>query len=778
MFFKSKAFTQGLLKGVGLLALIPSGALAQEQDADEGAELASEEASEDSQIIVTARKTEESLQEVPLAITVLDRTLLERSSSFSLDDIANLTPGLTFQNLGSGRNQIPTIRGLAQTNLFAAENNVGMFLNGVYLSNKSGIDIQLLDLERVEVVKGPQSALFGQSSFAGAINYVTAKPSDEFGARVVGTVGSDDWVDTRLMVEGPLADGLSARVNIAQRSFDGTWANRSDPSNNVQGFENFAISGQISADLGPSTTADLFVYYGDESREQGAEVLLANNCGGPPGFFTYFCGDLPAFREVDLTPGAFGLQRETYFGALSLNHQITDELSITSVTSYNDTETSSLTDFDFTGQGVPLGLLSGGTLQTNTWNSEGDLSSQEFSQELRLDWQGDRLRLLVGGFYFRGEEQTRTVAAVDSTNLPAGDNFASFFARLVSTPDPFNAPVEIVNRTTTTDSYAIFGLVSYDVTDQLTVSGEVRYNIDEKSIVRPNSLGRPAPSDEGTFKVLTPRFTVDYQATSDILVYASVAKGARAGGFNGLFSPLFPDESTFDEEVNWTYELGVKTQFLDGRGLLNAAVFHTDWTDLQIQSQSQDPTSIAQPVRNIAGARSTGFEIEAQYSPTDLVNLRFGYAYADPRFKDGSIDLGVASSCGGNTAICTFDANGSPLVEGNQLGRSHQHQLNGSVELGTQVSSDWSVFWRTDLSYLSEQPSRSINVQFVPERFLANMRFGFVSDRYEISLWARNLFDEAFATSQNRQPRFHTGTTTNTIQGDGRIVGLTGSMRF
>jgi len=767
------SLSSALCCGAAFIALSSANAFAQDQQLEARSEMT---ASID-EIVVTARKIEESLQDVPLAMTVLDQISLERSGAFNLEGVADLTPGLSFQNLGSGRNNIPTIRGLAQTNIFAAENNVGVFLNGVYLPNKSGIDIQLLDLARIEVVKGPQSALFGQSSFAGAINYVTSAPSDTFGATISASVGSDSWLDGRLMVEGPLADGVTGRLNVASRSFDGTVENRSDPNNNVQGFKNFAASGQVNAELGQSTTAELFLYYGDEAREQGAEVLLANNCGGAV-FATYYCGDLPAFEEVDLTPGAYGLQRESYLGSLKLNQQFGENLTLTSITSVSETETSSFTDFDFTGAGVSLGLLGGGSLQTNTWNSEGDLSTQDWSQEVRLDWQGDRSRVLVGGYYFSGDELVRTVAAVDSTNLPAGDNFASFFGRFVSSPDPFNAPVEIVNRTTKTDSYAIFGLASYDLTEQLTASGELRYTIDEKSIERPNSLGRPAASDDGTFKVLTPRFTIDYQTNSDILLYASAAKGARAGGFNGLFSPLFPDESTFDEEVNWTYEMGVKSQFLDGRAVVNAAIFHTDWTDMQIQSASQDPTSIAQPVRNIAGAKSTGFEVEAQLSPTQNLDLRLGYAYADPRFKDGAIDLGVASSCSGDTAICVFDSNGSPLVEGNQLGRTHKHQFNASATFERPISSEWDGYWRTDLSYLSKQPSRSINVQFVPERTLVNMRMGLVSDRFELSIWARNLFNEQYAVSQNRQPRFHTGTSTNTIQGDGRIMGLTGTMRY
>jgi iron complex outermembrane receptor protein len=732
------------------------------------------------EVVVTARKTEESLQDVPLSVTALSSEEMRRASVITMQDVAQLTPGLTFQDLGSGTYQLPTIRGLAQTNIFAAENNVGIFIDGVYLSNKSGIDIQMLDLERLEVVRGPQSALFGRNSFAGAINYVTAKPSREFAGSLSATVGTDDWQEARLTVEGPIGSHWAGRIAVAGRSFDGTINNSYERSENVQGFDDTAVTISLSGNITEDLSARLFYYRGDESREQGGEVLLDNNCGTSSfGSASYYCGDLPSTDTVSLTPGSFGLERRTDLASLTLDWQLSEHWSLSSITAVNETDTRSFPDTDFTGGGVPFPTAEGSTLITNTWLSPGDPSSEDFSQELRLEYKDDTFRIMGGLYYYDGEERSITLGSVDTTNLAAGDRLLNPIAGILATDDPFGAPNPLLESVLSTESWAVFGLVSWELDPSLTLSAEFRYVEDERQIERPLVFFAPGASDDGDFSFVTPRFTLDYRFSDDVLLFASAAKGARSGGFNRLFSPLFPDEATFDEETNWTYELGIKSTWLDGSLRANATAFYVDWEDLQIQSQSQDDTSFAQPVRNVKGATSHGLELELSALFGEAWALGLGYAWAKPEFKNGSVDIGMSGACGVDNTICDFTVDGLPDISGNQLGRTHEHQLNANLTWSHSFDHGWESFARVDAFYVSEQPSRSINQQFVDERFLVNARVGLSKGNLELALWSSNLLDEDYAVSQNRQPRLPSSATlTNTILGQLRIVGLTGTYRF
>lgn len=732
------------------------------------------------EVVVSARKTEERLQDVPLSVSSLSSKELQRASVITMQDVAQLTPGLSFQDLGSGTYQLPTIRGLAQTNIFAAENNVGMFIDGVYLSNKSGIDIQMLDLERVEVIRGPQSALFGRNSFAGAINYVTARPADSFGGSLSLSVGTDDWQDARIAVEGPLGENWSGRVAVAGRSFDGTIGNRFERDENVQGFDDTAVTVSLMGDLSENVSARLFYYRGDESREQGGEVLLANNCGiSSFGTATYFCGDLPGADEVSLTPGSFGLERQTDLASLSLDWRLNSAWTLNSITAFNQTDTRSFPDTDFNGGGVPFPTAGGNTLVTNTWLSPGDPSSEDFSQEFRLEYSTESLRVVGGVFYFDGSERSVTVGSVDTSNLAPGDRLSNPIAGLLATTDPFSTPRPLLESILNTESMAAFGLVSWSMESGLSLSAEFRYVEEDRSIERPLVFFAPGASDSGSFSFVTPRFTADYRVSEDLMIYASAAQGARSGGFNRLFSPMFPDEATFDEETNWTYEVGVKSEWLEGRVRANASAFYVDWEDLQIQSQSQDETSFAQPVRNVKGATSHGLELELSALAGESWNLGLGYAWAKPEFKNGSVDIGMVGACGTDVSICSFTADGLPDVSGNQLGRTHEHQLNANITWTGTLGNGWETFARIDGFYVSEQPSRSINQQFVDERFLVNARVGMVAGGVEFALWSSNLLNEEYAVSQNRQPRLPTSATlTNTIIGQLRIVGLTATYTF
>lgn len=733
------------------------------------------------EVIVSTRRVEESLQSVPVAVTAFTSQEIEQIGLRDLQDVSQFTPGLTYQNI-NGTLQLPVIRGLAQTNITGAENNVANFLNGIYLSNNRALDVALIDLERVEVIKGPQSALYGRNSFAGAISYVTAKPSDEFEAYVQGSLGGDELYDAKLSVSGPLIeDRLKGRVAVMTAGFDGTFTNQAS-SDNLQGYDGVGAYGALEWRITDAIGADLFVYWADQDNEHPAQVFIPNNCGvsafSTP---TYLCGTVPVPSTFRISPDAYGLESQNAVVGLTLSWAISDAWTLKSLTGFSDSESNSLLDNDGTATGVPFPISGGGTVVTNAYLGQGRTEVQDFSQEFRVVYDaGGRWSGSAGLYYFDSDRSDQSFGGVDSSVLGVGQSFAGLGA-IFATPDPVGQPVDSNDNDESIRDTSAFGQVGFQVTERIDLSLEGRYTAEKKEIERFLLFGGPPPpsiprQQEDTFRFFTYRAIANFQATDDQLYYLSVASGARSGGFNARAT--LPEEATYDEETNTTYELGAKTQWLDGRLQANAALFLIDWEDLQIASRSQDPANIFAVTRNTGSATSKGFELALQAQVTDGLQVGVGYAYVNPEFDSGAVDLGLAAICGTDNSICRRNAAGQPLVSGNQLGRTHENQFNANVAYTGDFVGAWNWYARADFAWLDEQPVRSDNVQFIDSYSVTNARIGFTSERYEIALWSKNLFDEDYLTAVSQQPRFDGRNITDTTLGLGRTWGITGRVNF
>jgi iron complex outermembrane receptor protein len=689
---------------------------------------------------------------------------------------------LSFQSI-NGTLALPVIRGLAQTNITGSENNVSSFINGIYLSNNRALDVALVDLERIEVIKGPQSAIYGRNSFAGAISYVTAKPSDEFEAYAMGTLGDDELYEAKVSVTGPIVeDKLNGRLALMASGFDGNFKNAVS-SDNLQGFDGIGVHGALDWQVTDDFDANLFVYYADQDNDQPARVLNEPNCGVGPVFApgpTYFCGTVPVPSSFSLSPDAFGLESENTIVGLDLNWRLNDNWSIVSLTGWSESTSASYLDFDGSGVGVPFAINGGtGTVITNTYLGQGQTEVEDLSQELRLAYTAEGWSGSLGLYYYDSDRSDESIAGVDSSPLGPGDSFDSFIAALFATPDPINSPI-ISNQTLATiETIAVFGEASWQATDKLELSGELRYTDEEKTINRISVFGSPPSSgiqgeQAASFDFLTFRAIASFQATDDLLYYFSIASGARAGGFNAAAST--PAEQSFDEETNTTFELGAKTEWLDKRLVLNGAIYYVDWTDLQIAAPASG--NIGSFVTNSGDASSVGLELELNAFVTDNFSVGVGYAYTNPEFDDGAIDNSLSSFCGTDDSICQRDSNGNVLVGGNQLGRTHQHQFNASAQYSGSLTGDWDWYARADVAYVDEQPVRAENVQFIDAYSIANARLGLTSERFEVALWAKNLFDEGYLTAVSTQPNFDGVRYTDTTMGLGRTWGLTGRINF
>lgn len=767
----SSAFALAAALAVGSVS---TDAAAQESGATRAAQVQMET------IIVTARKREEALGDVPLAVTAFDAKALDRAGITSLDDVAALTPGLTFSDFGSGYLSIPVIRGMAQTNFLQSEGNTSVFLDGIYLSDPNTLNLDLLDLARVEVVKGPQSALYGQNSFSGAVNYVSARPGDEIKGQFKGTFGSAKTYEARGSVSGPLIDGvLGARLAAGYSKFGGTIPNRGDGGAKVGGYETTSVAGSLFFTPTDNFDAILNIYYNDRNIEPSPSFLVPFNCGRTAaGGFSWYCGEVPSVDSIDLTPGG-RTDISNLILSSELSWRITENLTLKSLTGYVKSKSDNYRDIDFTSTGTPVVTNQGRTVGANTWLSGGDGNTEDISQELRLDYEVDRWGFSFGGFMWDHEKANETSAAVDTSPLATGEAFPGFVPFLFGTDDPLGSPVASNEFTNFTNTWAIFGRAEVELVPNFTVSGEVRYTDETKQLDSVRSFTNlTGTTQKGSFDYVNWRATADWKALEGLLIYASAAKGARSGGFNSNPGNNVGEE-TFDPELNTTYEIGFKKSFMNGMYNLNAAVFYIDWTDIQLPGQSLDPANIFSVIRNIGSASSKGFEIEAMGNPTDYFSFNIGYAFVDPKLDDGTLDRQVVATCGVDGTLCTIDpATGFADVGGSQIIRTSKHQFNATGTITVPINSTWDAYVRADVAYQSKQFARSINTFAFNERTLINGRIGVENGDLELAVWVKNLTNEKYIRGNVVQPLFFGGTQIEAIQSERRTFGATATYNF
>jgi iron complex outermembrane receptor protein len=746
------------------------------------------------EIVVTARKREENLQQVPLAINAFGAEEISRRSIRDLGDVAAATPGVTFfENINSTLAS-PVIRGISQTVIAAPDRNVGLFYNGIFLSNTNASNFDLFEMERIEVVKGPQSALYGRNAFAGAINYVPKKASfDRVSGFVEGTIGTDEKYQARAGINVPLGSSLAARLSVGYDSFDGTIPNARTPGDNVNGNETKAISWDIQGKLTEAFTFSQFGFWTDDQRENGAVVFFPNNCGfisATDRRSSFYCGELPAFDKVGVDPRSTGSNRKGVITGGELNYDF-GFATATFLAGYVNLKQTLYSDRDFTTDGlgslydITRGSFFAPTLRQArlpTFVGNGPDKTEDWNLEFRVESaQDQRFRWLAGVSRYIHYKDDSTTFKVDTTSLapgeiPKGSIFLLAFPQAVG-PVVAGQPLPKI-----ADSYfqdlgnAAFVAADFDLTDALTLGAEVRWDQEQRK--RFNKLTRDRQWREDKF--WTFRFNADYKVTQDALVYASAAKGVIAGFFNGTVDaaagnarvPL--ELQNYDPSTNWTYEIGAKTSWLDGRVTANVAAFYIKYKDLQIQSTPPAPL-VTVLTLNTASANAKGFEAELNWRPIEPLTLTAGYGYTEPKYGKGTIDRGVDRYCGDRT-LCTNQVGGSLLT------RASKHTFSGSAQWEGSLTGDWTWFARADVRYQSKQFTRSINIQWIPGRTLVNARLGVSKGRdLEISIWGKNIFNKLYPTVAIAQPNFNDATSlfvTNTATADTRTLGITAKYNF
>lgn len=745
------------------------------------------------EVMVTARKVGESIQDIPLSVQAFtDETILEQQI-IDVEDIAQFTAGLHASNSQGGRNS-PALRfrGI-DTGLSRTAQTSSAFLDGVFIPGLSSW-VSMNDIERVEVVKGPQSAFFGRSTFSGAINFISKTPGNEFNADVTAIIGDAGRQDLWLSAEGPIIkDKLAVRGGVRYYSFDGAWENDFPGGDDLGSQETKAWNVTLYAT--PTENLTIKLRHVDSEEDDGAAPNFviegtSNNCGPfGTGFRDYYCGTLSRDLieggiDVDTTPPTAGRAAELG-NDIGMNRTV--EMTTMNI------------DYDIGGSGYVLSSVTGRYesflseyrgLTEKILDVYSEWTDESWSQELRLaSPQDQRFRWMVGAYYLELDEWQDALSGFPS--LGPNDPFLPTAAR--GTPGAFGAPVQPAGfPPQTVENKAIFGSVAFDVTDNLTVSLELRREEEtleletfftqeampldsstpELAIATARPFGGAQVQGAGEWEATLPRFIVDYTLSDDTMMYASYAEGNNPGQLNGevieleptVAFPNFQNLTGADYEVDQaeliSYEIGAKHSLANGRGFINGAVYFMEWNNqvyrsFEVADSNGDGVLIPGSDRLGTGidyqkngsSEIWGLEVAGAYALNENWSISGNYNYNDTEIQD------LEDSA---TAAVFGDAQAA----GNPVPRSPEHMaslsLDFAIPAANMLGQDGEWFGRWDAWYQSESTTWTLGLAQSEKAWMHNLRGGWRNDRYSVTAWVENVMDDDSVLAAQRTTVFTT----------------------
>ncbi|HEX7886538.1 MAG TPA: TonB-dependent receptor [Phenylobacterium sp.] len=755
------------------------------------------------EVVVTARRLAENLQEVPVAVTALSGDQLDKRAMGDLRDIARFTPNVYFSNIGSQSPEQSAIyiRGVGQSDAFAtSDQGVGLYVDGVYYSRPQGGIMDLVDLERIEVLRGPQGTLFGKNTSGGAINVISKAPDPEGGGKVALTYGNLGRVELAATASIPISDTLTLKISGLGKHRDcltrRAWDNACYGDINKvagRGYLRWTPTSGLIVDV----IGDITKGYSHVRPHQlvdyqivGAIAAWNQRLNDPVNF--------PGLTGVPFTlsdPGAQPASRYATDGdaptdapitarGLSMHAQWTlGDATLHSITAYRDVNHPSQ-ESTYAHRGAPTTVWS---LSKANW----------FSQEFRADGSmfDGRLNYVAGLYYF----------TEDGTTNEMVNRYKELNLGTVNFNDQ------------TTNSYAAFANLSYGLTDKLRVSGGVRFTKEKKEwtakfvqltsiaalkpglnpafILRsdptnyPNALNIPASpaftKRDDSWSPVTPRIGLDYQVTDDLLLFANAARGFRSGGYNGRASAL-TGTAAYDPEYTTSYEAGFKADFLDRRVRLNATGYYTDYKDLQqtVLTCARDAAGncmvsgglpvFAPLVTNAASAVIYGGEAELTALVTRALRVEASVGYTHARFKDVDASATAATGLSENSVV--------PNVPEWTAAVSAEYRFEtsfGSITPRVDYTYRDTVYFRIDsFRYGSGLPASPRSTEKPVELVNATVTFQPTNDDWEAVFYVRNLTDNVYRLWTNDLTKVGVGTGTLQELSDPREYGVTVTRRF
>ncbi|WP_231639048.1 TonB-dependent receptor [Sphingomonas profundi] len=757
----------GCVSGMALLASGPALAQAVPDPAGGPTAAAGADESRSDDIVVTANKREQRLNDVGLAVAVVGGQALQNQRVSSLADLANIVPSLSYTNSANGT-PVYTLRGIGfyETSL-AAYPTVSIYLDEVPLSFPATTRHSVYDLERVEVLKGPQGTLFGQNATGGAINYIAAKPTRDLRAGIDLSYGRFNEVIGEGYFSGPLGEKAQMRASARIERADGWQRSNSRPGDSNGKVRNYM--GRVQLALQPTETINLLLNvngWKDKSETQAPQAIgfnIQNPFVSSLVTNSQLSPERP--RASDFTPGYTRADNRMWQASLRGDLDLTDDVTLTSISAYLDYKQDQADE----GDGLPISTL-------DLPSDQGRIKT--VSQEVRLtNGSANRLRWVIGGNYehsridqeilvdYHDSSSTTTLGVV--FGYPIANSFYYSYQRK--------------------RNYAFFGNVEFDVLPNLTLKGGTRYtnarastrscNSDRTGIAdnvgpffynillggafgpyksgacfqindQPTEIGGVAPGAPGEYDAtlkennISWRGGIDWKPRPGLLLYGNVAKGYKAGGFPTVSSSSFVAYLPVRQESVISYEAGFKAELLDRTLQFNAAAFYYDYRNKQLRSKlNQPPFGILDILQNIPKSTVKGFEIELLARPTRQLTVNATMTYIDAKVDRfvGINAAGVAADFGGTRV---------PFTPKYQVGVNADYDFPLSRAIDAFVGSSMNMRSDTvsvvggDINPATASPQGK-SLFGIDSYVLVDARVGIKSqdDRWRLSLWAKNLFN-------------------------------------
>jgi len=705
------------------------------------------------EIIVTAQKREQSLQEVPISVTAIGEQAIQEGKITGVQDVALETPNFTMTQFNIGEPQY-YIRGIGNSlDSAGSDPAVATFIDEVYIGRSAGTAMDLYDLDRVEVLRGPQGTLFGKNVVGGALNIITKRPTQEFEAKLGATVGNFSQTVLRGFVNGAITDNVSGKLSFSRRQRDGYVDNVID-GEEYHDEDNFSARGQLLFTVSDAT--EVLVGFDWTTDDQAGNCRNVNNLdkNDPLGLAVFYPPVIAATTGGDVrkcASEAEAFQERDAFGALlRVDHDFANS-TLTSITAYRETDYAWLEDL----AGMPLGA----TPFNLTDSAQED--ADQISQELRLaSAGGGAIDWLVGGF-FMTEDVDRRERFVGSFGAPlAAQGF-----NLLNGDVSFNQ----VNETTST---AAFGKIDWHLSDRLTWSIGARYARDEKEIQQgvenfedpafdsavlsailgvpvelvvlgipmngpgeliafinsgdPSVLNTPySTTADEDWSEFVPSTNVSYQFNDDGFVYFTAARGYKSGAFISQTTTAQAAATPLDPEIATNYEVGVKSEFMNNRLRVNAAVFRMDYEDLQVFRLDGSLLVAAN-----AEATSQGLELDATALVTDNWVLNVNYGYLDAEYDQ-------------------FISGGQDFT-GNRLPRAPENSYSITSNYTFNLAGGSSVDFNLNYAYQDDFFHDPSNANGSGEDGYGLLRAGLTwtsaTGNWDVTAWGKNLADEEYRT--------------------------------
>jgi iron complex outermembrane recepter protein len=717
-----------------------------------------EASAESQEIIVTAQRREESLRDVPISITALSGDTLAEAGIQDTERLSNLTPGLLVQRSVVGK---ISIRGVGNENYtISGDPGVAVHSDGIYVARAAAGLFDLFDVNRVEVLRGPQGTLYGRNATGGVINVIPNKPDDEYAGRVAAEYGNFGAFRIEGMVNAALSDTVGLRISALSSTRDGFTKN-TNAAAAARGFgrldskDVFAIRGQVgSLGGGPFQARLLFEYMNDDSNLPAYKYL-----NRPTALPTSdFGGGTAAFTKPFLRTVNQGFERNLPGTTRSVGRD---------ADVFKTLQTGLALHMSYDFGGVTLSSISGFRDTKFNWVNDGDGAdifyvnyiqqdaTKQYSQELQLSGGGDTLEWMLGAYYFK----------------ETGSSF-------IALPFPFGADLPFyitIDGTARTKALAGFGELRWNATDRLKITLGARYS-DEKRAAQYRyeiNFGAPFvanPDLNDKFNALTPRLVINYEATDDVNVYASATRGFKSGGFN-----LLAIQPGFAPEKVWSYEAGLKTRFAGGDGTLNANVFYADYKDIQV-GQIVNLQSV---LTNAAAATLKGAEVEVAYKPATGFDVGATLAYLDAKydkFCTGDPTQPTAPISTGCTAANPID------LKGNQFPRAPKLTVSGTLGYTADLGNSGDLAFRVDARYQSRTFFTQFNRPLIAQKAytIVNGRVTWTSEseKFSIGAFVNNAFDKDYFTEILESGAFNPQLVAQGYVAPPRTYGVTASVNF